>query len=345
MSDSPQQILATIPKLVETADAEALAALRDHADKNVRKSVRRALHKLASRGVQVPDGTTRSWSARPGGESLRGSTESVGHIDITSNPGMTHLWWVSADHEQGGAVDMAVVDANDVVFDYATYGQTDGQRGRLLEQWKRVHADRRVPADWVRARLRWSRTQTVVHGRSVPPAMDKALVRIGGGAGNDQRPECFLADVLPAGPSDGDTSATSLLASVGVPAWPVVVDAAALSAVISEASKLLRPEGTEASEDEPQPSEAEIEKSLVSALETNHGLRGDIRGRVANLLEDAAISAWLSGGDAPARRLYDGAQALRHDDVPEKHELVVPLVRLQLASAARSQAAAQARAR
>jgi hypothetical protein len=69
-----KDVLEKIPGLVQKKDAAALVGLRDHEDKAVRKAVRKALHLLKSKGVEIPDAPAQAWSTGATLKQMRGTS-------------------------------------------------------------------------------------------------------------------------------------------------------------------------------------------------------------------------------------------------------------------------------
>ncbi|MBL8948274.1 MAG: hypothetical protein JNK45_34185, partial [Myxococcales bacterium] len=80
-------LLKSIPELTKARAADKLVALRDHPDREVRKAVRKALHTLKSKGVDVPEAAAKSWSLGEGLQSMRGDLRPLASLDARSMPG------------------------------------------------------------------------------------------------------------------------------------------------------------------------------------------------------------------------------------------------------------------
>jgi hypothetical protein len=297
--------LAEVETLAKNEDAAALVALEDHSDKKIRKAARRALHKLRSRGVEIPTGESRSWSAGSANE-MRPALEAVATVDL-NQPGVTRVIWAEPDDEEGSTLIIAAVAPNDAFVEFQAYGQTDGQRARMTRDWERTHEGRTVPADWARARLRWSREATVRLGYPAPRGADDLLERLG--ELPDERPSSFLGAALD-GVDASEDDLNQVLLDVGAVHWPLLFEADALFERL-EASAKARPESDTPLDPETRAAE------LAQVAAGDEGLRAGLSGDIANAIDDAAIGLWLGGRDGDARRLYDLAAGLRDSETPE----------------------------
>lgn len=322
-------LLDTIPQLVDRRDAAALVALQDHDDKQVRKAVRKAIHALRSKGVEIPaPEAQRSWS--PGApEELRGDLSPVAMIDTESIPGLTRVM-ISAPQDERSYLWAAGISGRDQIVDFGAYVQTDGQRARMLREWGRVIQDRKVPLDWARGRILWAREQTLANGFSVPRQLDEMLVHLG--PTPSARPSSFVAAASFTADKD---NVDAVLVAARVFAWPPVLDVEPLVAKVSELTPNLTQE---------DPIDKRFEAIAQGARETP-GLRGDLKAQVANLLDDAAIFLWTVGKDDDAGKVGALAADLRGAEAPETLPWVPRLLAYQvnstLAYLARQQGAAR----
>lgn len=328
MAQAPAELLASIPKLQADKDAAALVALEDHEDKKVRKAARKAVHVLRSKGVEIPEKGTRSWSSG-GLDSLRGDLSPRGLVDIGSVPGATRLVYSLAEEDDGGMLMMGIVGPEGRMLDFAAYLQTDGQRQRMLKDWDRTNHHRVVPADYVRARIRWSREHTLTLGHTPPQSLDDLLERLGDAP--EARPTTFLAGELD-GVTPHDGPVDELLRDIGVMRWPLLFDGKVLFDKLSEQG-----EGRDPASTSDQEKLDEIREAAAGDVAVREGLAGGI----ANALDDAAIALWLDEEDAKARRLVDLAAGFREGDAPEQTDDGVEVLRFQIAAVAMQQIASQ----
>ena len=125
MADSPSQILESISALVANKDAAALVLLEGHADKKVRKAARKAIHKLRSRGVEIPDADkARTW-IQASSDELRNNNLGAAIVDMDSTPGATRFMIAEPAPEERGHLLLATVTGDDMVLDFGAYVQTD----------------------------------------------------------------------------------------------------------------------------------------------------------------------------------------------------------------------------
>ncbi len=319
MADSPTQILDSIPNLVAHQDAATLVGLQDHSDKKVRKAARKAIHKLRSRGVTIPDSSSRGWQAGSL-EDLRGELNPVAMVDLVGMPGMTRIMLALPDPESRGFLVLCTLNGTDQVADFGAYVQTDGQRTRLQRDWQRRFPNRTVPADWAKARIRWAREQTIAAGQPVASDLNDLLEHLGDGPST--RPANFIVDTL------NDVEATTfeqpdaLLIAAGVNRWPPVLDMQPVLEKVNEQKPDL---------DQETP-ETEREALLMAGASGDESIRKGLAGPVANLLDDAAIGLWLDEKDADAKAMLDLAGQLRQSDAPEQLPWVVRLYGMQIFS-------------
>ncbi len=322
------ELLASIPKLLDARDAAALVELEDHADKKVRKAARKAVHQLRSRGVEIPEKGARSWSSG-GLDELRGDLSARGTVDVRSVPGGTRLVLSLADEEEGGTLFVGIVGPEGRMLDFAAYMQTDGQRQRMIKDWDRLNEGRAVPAEWVRQRLRHSREATLALGHSVPPRLDDVLTRLG--EAPEAAPRSFLVETL-ADQTPSETGVDDLLRDAGAVRWPLMFDGNALFKRLGENTG-----DADAGDKDDAAKLEEIRKAASEDAEVRRGLSGP----VANALDDAAIELWLEGKAAEAKRLVDMAAELRGSDAAETIDWAPQLLRFQITSVAMQQIAAQ----
>ncbi|MCX4245822.1 hypothetical protein [Paraliomyxa miuraensis] len=321
MASDPQGVLDSIPTLLSQRDAQALVDLRDHADKKVRKAVRKALHTLESRGVAIPEGPSRSWSAGNVQAELRGSLESLATVDTRSLAGALRFMLSLPQEHSGARLYVGALSPEDRVLEFGAYQQTDGQRGRLERDWQRQHEGRQVPVDWLRARIVWARGNTLAKGFSVPRALDEALPRLGDAP--SQRPTAqFLGESLAGEPAFEGGKIDELLTGASVQLWPPLVD---LEPVLQRAAEIHG--------DKPQPTDDDARTELMrQALEGQDGIREGLRTTLANALEDTAVGLWVEGKGALARLAHDAANELRSNEAPETLPWVPRLLGFQVAS-------------
>jgi hypothetical protein len=321
MANSPAKILESIPGLLAKQDAAALVALQDHADREIRKSARKALHTLRSKGVAIPAADApRSWVAA-GPESLRGELREAAMLDAESTPGLIRLMIAAPRAEERGYLWVAALTGRDQIADFTAYMQTDGQRGRLVREWDRDFKGRQVPADWARARIRWAREQTLSSGFSVPTQLDDMLVHLG--PAPTTRPPSFLQGKLDVGGFKGerDNVETALLAA-RVFAWPPLFDVEPTLKKVNEANPDMSAETPE----------TERYTALMAAVAGDEAVRGGLQGTVANLLEDGAHSLWLHGNDETAGQALALAGELRASPAPETLPWIGRVLGFQIAS-------------
>ena len=320
MAHSSAQILQSIPGFVAAKDAAALVALQDHEDREIRKSARKAIHTLRSKGVTIPAPVAaRSWSAGDP-EALRGDTSESAMIDTTSSPGFTSFMIAAPRSESRGYLWVAALSGRDQVANFTAYVQTDGQRGRLVREWAKDFKGRHVPADWARARIRWAREQTLSTGFSVPTALDDMLVHLG--PAPSERPTSFLVGQLPTGfKGERDNVEAPLMAARAL-AWPPLFDVEPTLKKVNDAHPNMSAETPE----------AERYDALMSAVVGDETVREALQGTVANLLEDASTNLWLNGHDEPAGQLLALATELRTSAAAETLPWVGRLLGFQIAT-------------
>lgn len=320
MASDSRSVLDSISALVTQRDAQALVNLRDHADKQVRKAVRKALHTLESRGVAIPKGPSRSWSAGDVQAELRGRLEPLATIDTKTLAGALRFMLSLPQTHAGARLYVGTLSPEDRVLEFAAYQQTDGQRGRLERDWQR-QTDRRVPVEWLSARIAWARARTVVAGFSVPRALDEAMPRLGDAPA--QRPTAeFLGARLAEEPAFEAGKIDELLTGASVQQWPPLLD---LEPVLQRAAEIHG--------DNPQPTDDDARTELMrQALEGQTEVREGLRTTVANALEDTAVGLWVDGNGTLARAAYDAAQELRTAEAAETLPWVPRLLGFQVAS-------------
>jgi hypothetical protein len=320
MTQSPAHILESIPGLLAAKDAAALAALEDHADKQVRKAARKAVHTLRSRGVAIPAaGAARSWAAGSL-EHLRGDLREAALVDAETSPGLVRFMIASPQAGERGYLWVAALTGRDQVADFAAYVQSDGQRTRLLREWGDNFQGRSVPPEWARARIRWAREHTLSSGYSVPVQLDDMLVHLG--PAPQERPPSFLAGTLAAEFRGARDNVEPPLIAARVFSWPPLFDVEPLLKKVNEAHP-------DMNQDTP---EAERYDALMTAARGDEQLRAALRAQVANLLEDAAAQPLAGGGDERAGELLALAGELRGADEPETLPWIGRLLGFQIAS-------------
>lgn len=321
MASDPKQMLESIPTLLSQRDAQALVDLRDHPDKAVRKAVRKALHTLESRGVAIPAGTSRAWSAGDVQAELRGELPALATVDGRTLPGaLRFMLSLPLDHA-GARLYVGALSPEDRVLEFGAYQQTDGQRARLERDWKRNTDDRQVPVEWLSARIVWARSNTITKGSSVPRALDEALPRLG--AEPTARPTAdFLRERLAAEPAFEASKIDELLVGASVQQWPPLVE---LEGVLQRAAEIHG--------DKPQPTDDDARTALMrQALEGQEELRVGLSTTMANALEDTAVGLWTEGKGELARAAFDAAGELRTSPTPEALPWVPRLLGFQVAS-------------
>lgn len=335
MSDGAQ-LLESIPKLLEKKDAAALVDLRDHDDKKVRKAVRKALHTLKSRGVEIPEAGGRSWSSGDTLKSLRGDLEPSAQLDTRSAPGVTRFLLSDPEENDGARLLIGALGPDDRVLEFNVYRQTDGQRTRLLRDWKRQTGERQVDVGWLKTRIRWAREQTIAAGISTPRSLDEMLSQLGDDP--DARPGPFLVGKLDDQPAFDEAASDTTLVTLGVPAWPPMVN---LDSMLQKAAEIHG--------DKPQPEkEDERLELLKQSVAGDDVAREGLKSTLANALEDASVDAWLRDEGAVARAALTMATTLREHDEPETLDWAARLLGYQVASLLRAmggpEAVAKARA-
>ncbi len=319
MASDSQKVLDSIPQLLKKQDASALVGLRDHEDKKVRKAVRKALHTLKSRGVEIPD-ASRNWSAGDVNQDLRGEIDPLATIDARAVPGALRFMLSLPNTVSGARLYVGTLSPEDRVLEFGAYQQTDGQRGRLERDWVRRTEQRNPPVEWLKARLVWARAQTISKGLSVPRALDEALPQLGDAPA--QRPACFLLGQLDDQPAFEEAGIDALLVTAAVQQWPPLVD---LDPVLQRAAELHG--------DNPQPEDDEARTELMrKALEGQTSVREGLQTHVANAFEDAAVGLWTEGDLASARAALDVATQLRQTEEAEGLAWVPRLLGFQVAS-------------
>ncbi|MBC8067419.1 MAG: hypothetical protein IAG13_03720 [Deltaproteobacteria bacterium] len=298
-------LLKSIPEMLRDRAADKLAALRDHADKEVRKAARKALHTLKSKGVVLEAAAGgKSWSLGDGLQAMRGDMTPVATLDARSMPGALRFV-ISEPDPEGARLLAGTLGPDDRVLDFAAYRQSDGQRARLMRDWGRSHDERVVPVEWLRARIRWARDKTIAAGFSVPRALDENLHALG--ENPSERPASFLAGVTGDAPAFDPTQAEQVMAAVRVDQWPPLAN---LDGMLQRAAELHG--------DAPQPTDDDARVDLIGkACADDEGIRSGLSGPIANALEDAGAHAWLMGNAATGRALGEMAEALRTSDAPE----------------------------
>lgn len=321
MASDPQVVLDSIPTLLSQRDAQALVNLKDHADKAVRKAVRKALHTLESRGVAIPSAPSRSWSAGDVQAELRGELQSLATVDTRTLPGALRFMLSLPQERSGARLYVGTLSPEDRVLEFGAYQQTDGQRGRLERDWKRQTEDRQVPIEWLSARIVWARAKTVTKGSSVPRALDEALPRLG--EEPKARPAAeFLRAALAGEPAFEAEKIDELLVGASVQQWPPLVE---LDGVLQRAAELHG--------DKPQPTDDDARTALMrQALEGQTDVRQGLATTIANAFEDTAVGLWSEGKAGLARAAFDAAAQLRESEAPEMLPWVPRLLGFQVAS-------------
>jgi hypothetical protein len=322
-----ETLLDQVKKLQAAKDAAGLKALEDHADKQVKKAARKALHVLKAKGVEIPE-QARSW-ADASVQSLRRTAGPIAMIDMAASPGVTRLTLSIPDDEDGAALFLAVLDPSDRLLDFRAYRQTDGQQTRTARDWQRDAGGRVLPAEWVQARMLWSREQTNRRHVALPPAFDDHLVTLAKGVGavTDRPQPGFLDDALAAVEAAASDLGQILMVG-GVHTWPLLFPGDGLFERLAERMK------------DVDANTITNEDRLAHIMEASSGdeaLRTGLRGALANGVDDVAVVLWLDGSLVEAKRVRKLAVDMRESETPERVDGVVNLVQLQLTSAAMKQ--------
>lgn len=324
MSDT-KALLDEITSLQAKRDAAGLQAFEDHADKQVRKAARKAIHALRSKGVEIPSAPARSW-ANAGLDALRRHAGQVAMLDLEASPAVTRLTVSLPDPEEGATFYMALIDPNDRVLDFGAYMQTDGQQARMAREWQRIAGERSLPVDWALARMRWGREATFAAQQSVPKALDEQLSRLGPSPSERPQPTWLddrLAEIEPSGRDLGE-----ILMTGGVHTWPVLFDANALFDRLSNRMKDIDPATV---------TDVDRLTHIMEASAGDSALREALGGPIANALDDVAVTLWIDGQLPEAKRVRVLAIELRAAEQAEQVAGVVNLVQLQITSAAMQQ--------
>ncbi len=318
MAASAQEVLAQIPDLVRSRDASTLVGFAEHGDKVVRKAVRKAIHVLKTKGVEIPE-KGNSWTPGSVAE-LRGGLEEAAMADVGTTPGLMRLFIAKPGDDSNGYLFVANLTAFDQVVAFKAYVQTDGQRSRLLRDWQRQADGRSVPAEWARARVRWAREQTLSLGVEVPQELNQALIHLGDAP--SERPAAFMGESLAAYEGELMEVIDGVLRSVAANVWPPVMEVEPFLKRVTEA----HPDITQ------ETPEDERQAALIEGIAGDPQVRKALAGPLANLLEDSGIGLWLTGKDELAGHAIALAKALRDADEPETLPWVGRIVGLQIAS-------------
>ncbi|MCA9657099.1 MAG: hypothetical protein KC486_02035 [Myxococcales bacterium] len=318
MAASAEEVLAKIPDLVRDQDAAALVGLADHDEKKVRKAVRKAIHVLKTKGVEIPK-HGKSWT--PGSTAgLRGDLSETAMVDVGTTPGLFRVYIAKPGAESNGFLFFATLTAFDHVVGFKAYVQTDGQRQRVLRDWERQAEGRKVPVEWAKARIRWARERTLSLSLQVPEEINQALIHLGDAP--SERPADFVAAHLDTGAVDPAAVVDAVLRGIGANAWPPVLDVEPFLKKVTEAHPNITQETPE----------AEREAALLEGIADDAKVREALHGPLANLFADSAVGLWLNHNDAMAAQTYAIAAALRGSDEPEKLPWVTRIIGLQIAS-------------
>ncbi len=326
-------LLDQIPKFLKARDAAALVEHRDHADKKVRKAVRKALHTLRAKGVEIPE-TAQSWSTGTALKDMRGDLEPTAHVDTRSTPGALRFLLSLPNDTEGARLFSGALTPDDRVAEFNAYQQTDGQRTRLLRDWARETESRAVSVEWLKGRVRWAREQTIASGYPVPRALDQALSLLGDTPA--ERPSStFLADALSQDANVADDAADATMIAMGIPNWPPMIS---LDSMLEKAAEIHG--------DKPQPEKEEDRLALLAqSVQGDDEARKGLSGTLANALDDMAVHAWLEGENEQAQAAYGWAHALRSSDAPEGLSFAPRLLGYQVASLLRAMGGPEAVAR
>ncbi len=335
-SSAPNATLQEIAAAQQKGDVAALTALEGHADKEVRKAARKALHVLKSKGVKVEQAPRKVWSAAEGDSLREAGPKWIANVDTKSSPGVTQLVLSELDDEDGAVLFLATLDGNDRLVDFAAYSQSDGQRTRMFRDWNRNQSGRLPPADWVKQRLLFAREKTSAAGYTAPGNFDEHLRRFG--AFPSERPKSFLQGLLPGSnqPVELTHEATSAaISGAGLLLWPLMFNIEAVMKGLAEESgdKSESPEDAEAAANERSAEEhrATLRKVAAQDPAVDAGMRGPLR----NALEDAALGAWIDGRFDDARVLTAIVSGI--DSTPPgssllDHDWATQLLSMQLAA-------------
>lgn len=324
MSEGASQVLATIPELVKERNAAGLVALQDHTDKQVRKAVRKALHTLKSRGVEIPEASPKAWTPGAGLTELRGDLSPLATVETNSVAGALRFAISEPEETEGARLLAGTISPDDRVLDFSAYTQTDGQRARLVRDWQRRIAGRSVDVAWLKGRILWAREQTVRAGFGVPRALDQALPLLGEAPSG--RVSTFLTDELDGAAPLDEGKIQEVLTELGAPDWPPLVD---LDPLLERAAQIHG--------DKPQPTEeSERFELLRQSAAGESTLRSGLQGAIAQALHDAAISSWQDGAFDLARAAFDLARALQGASEPESLPWIPQLLGFQVASLLRA---------
>jgi hypothetical protein len=324
MGESAEVLLSSIPELTKAKDAAALVGLKDHPDKRVRKAVGKALHVLKSRGVAIPDSSSKAWSPGDALERMRGDLQPLAMVDARAVPGALRFLLSEPNPVSGASLWAGTITPADRVIEFNAFSQTDGQRGRMLREWDRYAAERKPPVEWLKARIRWAREATVAGGFSVPRALDQALAQLGDSPAD--RPVSFLDGKLDDAPGYDPATLDAVLNKSLVPQWPPMVD---LDPTLQRAAEIHG--------DKPQPTEdADRVELLRKSAAGDEGLRTALKGVLSCALEDAAIGMWIEGDATTARALREIAAKIQASAEPETSDEGVRILGYQVASLLRA---------
>ena len=324
MGETAEALLSSIPDLTKAKDAAALVGLKDHPDKRVRKAVGKALHVLKSKGVAIPDASSRAWSPGDALERMRGDLQPLAMVDARAVPGALRFLLSEPSPISGASLWAGTITPADRVIEFNAFSQTDGQRGRMLREWDRYAGERKPPVEWLKARIRWAREQTMAGGFSVPRALDQALPQLGDAP--TERPASFLAGKLDDAPAYDPATLDAVLNKALVPQWPPMVD---LDPTLQRAAEIHG--------DKPQPTEdADRVELLRKSAAGDEGLRTALKGVLSCALQDAAVGMWMEGDAGTARALQEIAARIQAADEPEVTDEGVRILGYQVASLLRA---------
>ena len=333
-----EALLEQVAALREAQDAAGLKGLEDHADKQVRKAARRALHALRSQGVEIPD-QGRSWN-EASLQAMRRHAGPIANLELAAGQGFTRLTLSLPDEREGASLFVAHVGPDDRVFDFGAYYQTDGQQSRTARDWSRGSEGRRVDPEWVRARIRWAREATHRSNVPVPQRLDDALARLATADSGEHLPEpserptaAFLATAL-AEVEVEDEELGALLVERGALTWPALFDVNEPLSRFAARVEAAQSDEDKQSDEPPKLDEAERLEHIAEACRGDETLRASLAGPVANFLEDVAVDAWLDGSQRVAARVQRFVAELRAADEPETVDGAVALLDKQFTVAA-----------
>jgi hypothetical protein len=190
----------------------------------------------------------------------------------------------------------------------------------MIRDWERSREDREVPVDWLGARIRFARDNTIGAGFSVPRALDESLSVLG--ESPSERPKPFVTAKVADAPAFDPEQVEAVMAAMRVDLWPPLLN---LDSMLQKAAELHG--------DKPQPTEDDGRVALIAqACAGDTAIREGLAGPIANALEDAASHAWQVGDPTSARALVEMATTLREHAEPESFPWAHRLLGYQVGS-------------